>query len=1454
MTLAGLARRVATAEPAWRVAAAAWLAASSWVVGDALHTWMPITPLAAGLALAGAALPWRRLQDVAAVPQLAVAVLVPLGLLPGVDHGATALLTLLPLLWLATLPSRRPLLLSMAVACAGSALGAASGDGIAAAPRTAAMLAIVLAVRRLVAGERAARRAALTARLDPLSGAAAAAWWHEELESLLARARSGRSPVCLVLLQLDGVAAVAHHGGRAASEAVIAETAAAWRQSLLPGEMLGRSGDAEFVLLLPDRSRDEAVDAVERLATGVPQALRLRAGMAMWDGEEDAAALVARADADLHQPHERGRPEGRPDWSEVLPGLVAERRIEAVYQPIRRLDDGSVIGYEAFARPHHETGGVQGMFAAARRLGLGAELDGVCLQAAVQGAAGLPAGSLLFVNVGSAPLRDHARGLDQLRLLMRWSRSQPSDVVLDVHEEEVRDLGGLVEALAAYRAAGYRLCLSGVGDGTSTLEALAATRPEFVKLSRGLTVDSEARGAFGALRAVLEFARVTGAAVIAQSLETEEEVARARSLGLALGQGWALGRPAAPALLDTRRNEAVALGLEPAIPDAAADGDLRVPVIPRPAPVAPAEDVEVEAPARRRRRPASAPRGALLALAVGLAVAAGGSRFPSGLALPWVAPVVDGLMLAILGVVALLGYTDAVSRSDGRRLPVANAAVGSAVLWLFPLLSTPGVLPDGLVAGGAAAHTVALGVARLVTATLLLWALLQDSDSGVHVRVAALRGLGISLTCGALCATLTFATTPVLAHADSWVIAQVGIALDLTAALPAAAAAAVALRRRGAERSITGAEAGAAVLLVVEALTAAWARQVYSAAWYADVVVRVLPPLALLVGQITVYRRAVDAEMDSLAGERERIRELTLLQEAARALSSSLDRGAIIAATLRYAAAVRAGRRTCAHLLDVSRRSVTVLAEHDPSQVVPFEGLSVPVGPGSSVRRAMLTGRPQWEPPVDQGFEGLLRAAGVVQGACVPVRCGVLTVGVLHVGVREGGPFTAGEIRLLEGLAHLAGLSLANAESYKRLAAIAASDPLTGLGNRREFERALAAVEGARFAVLAIDVDNLKVINDTYGHEAGDATIKSVAAVLRAGLRQGDVIARTGGDEFAALLPYADETEAVAVAERLRHAMRGVPTPNGLGSISVGCAWTAAGGDAKELWNVADEALYRAKRGGRNQVATGHVDPTAAPDVRSPRWENAVEDVLARRGVDSVYQPIVDLGDGRITGYEALARPVGTPPEMAVDGLFAAAQRLGFGPDLDWLCRRSAVQNAHALPAGAALFINVGVSALVDPLHGVDQMLLLLRWARRRPQDVVLEITEREAVRDLERFEEVVAAYRAHGFRFALDDVGEGHSTFELLAAVAPEFVKISAKLVHRRGAAAAHSAIRGIVAFAGASGAQVIAEGVEDADDREVMVALGVPLGQGWALGLPASAADLGGAAAVEEIPAGLG
>ncbi len=150
------------------------------------------------------------------------------------------------------------------------------------------------------------------------------------------------------------------------------------------------------------------------------------------------------------------------------------------------------------------------------------------------------------------------------------------------------------------------------------------------------------------------------------------------------------------------------------------------------------------------------------------------------------------------------------------------------------------------------------------------------------------------------------------------------------------------------------------------------------------------------------------------------------------------------------------------------------------------------------------------------------------------------------------------------------------------------------------------------------------------------------------------------------------------------------------------------------------------------------------------------------------------------------------------------------------------------------LFMNIGVAALLAPVHDVDQMLMLLSHSGWAPSEVVLEITEREQINDLDRFQTVLSAYRDEGFRFAIDDVGDGHSTLEVLAAGAPEFVKIAKRLTAGVSRPGPRAAVEAVVAYANALGSQVIAEGIEDGYQLRLMSELGCHLGQGFALGRP--------------------
>jgi diguanylate cyclase (GGDEF)-like protein len=522
--------------------------------------------------------------------------------------------------------------------------------------------------------------------------------------------------------------------------------------------------------------------------------------------------------------------------------------------------------------------------------------------------------------------------------------------------------------------------------------------------------------------------------------------------------------------------------------------------------------------------------------------------------------------------------------------------------------------------------------------------------------------------------------------------------------------------------------------------------------------------------------------------------------------------------------------------------------------VAAFEagGRALGVGTGPAlVSRVVRTGRGSAGASVVATGKGgrvaEAAAAGIHGAVTFPIRGSGTMVGVLAV-FRE--PETRPDSRTLASMStichHLARfIERSRAEAAVQaaaieLAALASTDALTGLKNRREFDRALRTIPRLPFAVLSVDVDRLKDINDSQGHAAGDALLRVVGHTLGLLVRGWDVMARIGGDEFAALLPEIGVFGAQLVAERMRVAMHSLVLPTGPVRITVGWSAAPAGADPASVWQRADESLYHAKRAGGDRIAGASFEGGEAADIAERSYTDVVTRLLDGGSITTMFQPIVNLDDGEVMGYEALARPEGFAAMDSVEPVFEAARIGGQIRDLDWLCRRRAVEEAMRLPAGKPLFLNISAAALLDPVHGVDQLLLLLSTAGRAPTTVVLEITEHERIRDYDALARVLASYRAEGIRFALDDVGEGHSTLELLSASSSEFLKLGRSLTMTSTKVGSRAAMDATMAFARVSGAVVIAEGVENEFVADLMKAGGIRLGQGFGLGKPTMAADI--------------
>jgi diguanylate cyclase (GGDEF)-like protein len=467
-----------------------------------------------------------------------------------------------------------------------------------------------------------------------------------------------------------------------------------------------------------------------------------------------------------------------------------------------------------------------------------------------------------------------------------------------------------------------------------------------------------------------------------------------------------------------------------------------------------------------------------------------------------------------------------------------------------------------------------------------------------------------------------------------------------------------------------------------------------------------------------------------------------------------------------------------------------------------------------------------------ENLGGGRRARSVV---AAPLRAaGGRVIGVLVlISHARRGAWDLDDLTVVQAIADEAAVAVARAGLFEEKALHATTDPLTKVGNRRAFEERLGEATGAT-AVIAIDVDHLKPINDEFGHEAGDMLLIEVARTLRTLLRAGDQLLRIGGDEFVSIMDATTEAEAVAIAERMRVSLHGVALPHGRARISAGVA--AGGGGVHALWLAADEALSKAKKDGRDRVVVAG-ERSLPSLVRGGGDSGAMLDAILskRRVLQAVFQPIVLLSDHTAIGWEALARVPGLrDPDDGVEDVFALAHRRGVTKEVDWICRRIAMSAAAGLPPSDPLFLNVSAAMLLDPLHPVDHMLLLARWAEREPDTIVLEITERESIADQQRLRLVLASYREHGFQFALDDIGEGHSTLELLAAAVPEFVKVAKSIAQGCVERGARAVIEATVAYARSSGSTVIAEGIEDEATADRLAALGVTAGQGYWLGRP--------------------
>lgn len=460
---------------------------------------------------------------------------------------------------------------------------------------------------------------------------------------------------------------------------------------------------------------------------------------------------------------------------------------------------------------------------------------------------------------------------------------------------------------------------------------------------------------------------------------------------------------------------------------------------------------------------------------------------------------------------------------------------------------------------------------------------------------------------------------------------------------------------------------------------------------------------------------------------------------------------------------------------------------------------------------------------------------------------------------REGGAYCAvhlswvalrdDEGRLIQSIGFMRDLTLQHA-AQKRIEELAYSDVLTGLPNRLLLtQRVDTAIQGARatdtgFAILFLDLDRFKIINDSLGHPFGDRVLQLVAERLQACLRQTDMLCRLGGDEFVIYLHGADAVVAESVARRILDDMLRPFLLDGMGfsiQCSIGMALYPQDGEGlDDLIKQADTAMYRVKERGRGNY--GFYQPQMNANLLARmKLEHAMRQALSHDAMQVHYQPQVELGSGRIVGAEALLR--WTDVEMGVVSpatFIPLAEDTGYIVTLGaWVLEQSVMQAARWMRAGLALVVSVNVSALeLRQADFVERIARLLEQYELPACCLELELTESMLLQDAQEAAQRLRALADLGIALAIDDFGTGYSSLAYLKNLPIHKLKIDQSFVRGLPGDEGDCAIVSAIVHLGqALKFIVVAEGVETQAQRSSLQAMHCSHFQGY-LCAPAMAA----------------
>jgi diguanylate cyclase (GGDEF)-like protein len=590
--------------------------------------------------------------------------------------------------------------------------------------------------------------------------------------------------------------------------------------------------------------------------------------------------------------------------------------------------------------------------------------------------------------------------------------------------------------------------------------------------------------------------------------------------------------------------------------------------------------------------------------------------------------------------------------------------------------------------------------------------------------------------------------------------------------------------------------------------------------------------------------------------------ELSAAMELSREVAQTLDPKLVARIIARHIAVAAEVADCTLSTWDRLNDRVVTFAYHPPDRGALIEP-TYDLAEFPATLRVLMEGEPCFvdiaDPESDPREVGYLKAVGKRSMVILPLVVRGESIGILELTSNQSFAFSERSTQLAQLLAREAAAALENARLYDELQDQAFRDALTGLANRRLFiERCSHVLDRIRgrsskqVAVLFLDLDHFKLLNDRFGHSSADEILQALAERLRLAIRPGDTAARLGGDEFAILLEdVAGPDEAMAVARRVAESLM-APVTLGWGAprigASIGVALSGSAGDsADDLLRNADIAMYAAKAEGRGRIRMFQpellVQAAAKSDVNA-RLHGAVE----RGELRLEYQPIVELGPvsasgpaaGRVVGLEALVRwePAGGPTQMPADFIALAEETGEIMPIGSWViheaCRQASFwQRSHDR---RDLRVNVNLSArqFADP--GLLEMVAsALDESGLASTSLTLEITESTLMAQTRDTADRVRALRAMGVRISIDDFGTGYSSLGYLQAFELDELKIDRSFVSSTDSVGNPRLIsRAIVELGRALGLDIVVEGIESESQADWFGSLGCQYAQGFYFAAP--------------------